>query len=198
MWLKPNKMAWKRGLILCSIFVVVLFFFIVEASRFEDACKNDKLYQQTFKPQIERLSNDASKIVNYITKNSQEVGSTYNSLAKFVDKFGSRFTGTQNLEDAIDYMLRILKADGHDNVHSERVPVPHWVGCQYVCFHTTNKFSRSEATSGLKSWSQESRTCPSWVWATAWALAVKLLKLLLWLCVVLKSSKLDLLKSKEE
>ena len=36
-------------------------------------------------------------------------------------------TGTQNLENAIDYMLGALEKDGLDNVHGEEVNVTHWL-----------------------------------------------------------------------
>ncbi|XP_060071977.1 carboxypeptidase Q-like [Ylistrum balloti] len=52
---------------------------------------------------------------------------SYDRLATFVDKFGYRLVGTQNLEDSIDYLLEKLKEDGLENVHGEDAIVPHWV-----------------------------------------------------------------------
>jgi len=52
---------------------------------------------------------------------------TYEDLSYFVDKFGSRLTGTANLEDAIDYMLDKMRQDDLDNVHGEQVDVPRWI-----------------------------------------------------------------------
>lgn len=54
-------------------------------------------------------------------------GVTYNELARFVDKFGNRISGSQNLENAIDYMINKSIASGLDNVHGEEVKVPHWI-----------------------------------------------------------------------
>lgn len=54
-------------------------------------------------------------------------GFVYNQLAAFVDKFGNRLTGTANLENAIDFMLRKLKRFGLNNVHGEEVTVPRWL-----------------------------------------------------------------------
>lgn len=48
------------------------------------------------------------------------------SLAEFTDKFGARLAGSQNLEDAIDYMVEKMKSAGLDNVHTENATVPHW------------------------------------------------------------------------
>ena len=51
----------------------------------------------------------------------------YQRLAELCDTFGPRFSGTTNLEAAIDWVLTRMKADGLDNVHGEDVMVPHWV-----------------------------------------------------------------------
>ena len=51
----------------------------------------------------------------------------YERLTELVDTFGPRFSGTQNLEDAIDWILEQMEADGLDNVRGEPVMVPRWV-----------------------------------------------------------------------
>ena len=48
-------------------------------------------------------------------------------LTELVDRFGHRFSGSSNLENAIDWMLEEMASDGLDNVHGEPVMVPHWV-----------------------------------------------------------------------
>jgi carboxypeptidase Q len=48
-------------------------------------------------------------------------------LARMCDTFGPRFSGTTNLEAAIDWVLEEMRRDGLDNVHGEPVQVPHWV-----------------------------------------------------------------------
>jgi carboxypeptidase Q len=53
--------------------------------------------------------------------------SAWNRLAEMTDKFGNRLSGTENLEHTIDWILAQMKADGLDNVHGEKVMVPHWV-----------------------------------------------------------------------
>lgn len=42
------------------------------------------------------------------------------------DKFGARMSGSQSLEDAIDYMVEQMKNAELDNVHTENATVPHW------------------------------------------------------------------------
>lgn len=51
----------------------------------------------------------------------------YNRLAKLTDTFGHRLSGSESLERAIDWILAEMKADGLQNVHGEKVMVPHWV-----------------------------------------------------------------------
>jgi carboxypeptidase Q len=53
--------------------------------------------------------------------------SAWNRLAEMTDKFGNRLSGTENLEHTIDWVLAQMKADGLQNVHGEKVMVPHWV-----------------------------------------------------------------------
>jgi carboxypeptidase Q len=48
-------------------------------------------------------------------------------LAELCDMFGPRFTGSTNLELAIDWILGQMRADGLDDVRGEPVSVPHWV-----------------------------------------------------------------------
>lgn len=43
------------------------------------------------------------------------------------DKFGGRLTGSQNLEDSIDWMLDELKKADLENIHTENATVNHWV-----------------------------------------------------------------------
>jgi len=51
----------------------------------------------------------------------------YNRLARLVDTFGNRPSGSQSLERAIDWIVAEMKKDGFDNVHTEPVMVTHWV-----------------------------------------------------------------------
>lgn len=67
----------------------------------------------------------ADQIISY-SLHGQGENQSYNRLATFTDKFGSRLSGTKNLENSIDYMLAVLKEDGLDNVHGEDVNVTHW------------------------------------------------------------------------
>ncbi|KAJ8307989.1 hypothetical protein KUTeg_012863 [Tegillarca granosa] len=76
--------------------------------------------------EISSYQSIADQIIK-LSVNGAAQNQSYNRLATFVDKFGSRLAGTQNLENAIDYMLDVLARDGLENVHGESVKVPHWV-----------------------------------------------------------------------
>ena len=86
---------------------------------------NSTVYTAALKDII-RVKSTTDAIINFTVKGKGQ-NQTYNRLADFVDKFGSRLTGSQNLENAIDYMLNALSKDGLENVHGEKVTVPHWV-----------------------------------------------------------------------
>jgi carboxypeptidase Q len=53
--------------------------------------------------------------------------SAWNRLALLTDKFGSRLSGSQSLEKAIDWILVEMMKDGLQQVRGEPVMVPHWV-----------------------------------------------------------------------
>lgn len=53
--------------------------------------------------------------------------SAWERLAELGDTFGHRLSGSQALEDAIDWAVEEMKKDGLENVHKEPVKVPHWV-----------------------------------------------------------------------
>jgi carboxypeptidase Q len=48
-------------------------------------------------------------------------------LALISDTFGNRLSGSQSLEDTIQWAAQEMKKDGLENVHTEPVKVPHWV-----------------------------------------------------------------------
>ena len=51
----------------------------------------------------------------------------YERLTLLVDKFGHRFSGSANLENALDWILEEMQKDGLENVRGEPVMVPRWV-----------------------------------------------------------------------
>jgi len=51
----------------------------------------------------------------------------WNRIAELTEKFGNRISGSQSLEQAIDWIIEKMKADGLDNVRGEPVMVPRWI-----------------------------------------------------------------------
>lgn len=51
----------------------------------------------------------------------------WNRIAELTEKFGHRISGSQSLEQAIDWIIVKMKADGLDNVRGEPVMVPRWI-----------------------------------------------------------------------
>ncbi len=51
----------------------------------------------------------------------------WDRLTYLVDRFGHRFSGSESLEQAIDWILAEMEDDGLENVRGEPVMVPHWV-----------------------------------------------------------------------
>jgi carboxypeptidase Q len=48
-------------------------------------------------------------------------------VAELGDRFGPRFSGTENLERAIDWIMAEMAEDGLENIRGEPVMVPRWV-----------------------------------------------------------------------
>lgn len=69
-----------------------------------------------------RYGDAASSIIDRAL--SDEAG--FERLGYLVDTFGPRFSGTQALEDAIDWTLEEMRSDGFENVRGEEVMVPRW------------------------------------------------------------------------
>jgi carboxypeptidase Q len=48
-------------------------------------------------------------------------------LAEFVDEFGPRLSGSESLEESLDWILQRMAEDGLENISGEPVMVPRWV-----------------------------------------------------------------------
>jgi carboxypeptidase Q len=53
--------------------------------------------------------------------------SAYARLTELVDRFGHRFSGSESLERALDWILEEMREDGLENIHAQPVQVPRWV-----------------------------------------------------------------------
>ncbi|XP_046435612.1 carboxypeptidase Q-like [Neodiprion fabricii] len=109
--------------------IAVLLLCFISKSTFGDTIDNEvdqcSLPENLVK-EIESYAPTVNKIINE-TVNGLYKGTTWQELATFVDKFGPRLSGSQVLENAIDYMLDKLVKHGLENVHGEEAVLPHWV-----------------------------------------------------------------------
>ncbi|XP_065580476.1 carboxypeptidase Q-like isoform X2 [Artemia franciscana] len=77
---------------------------------------------------INRWTRDvAKKIISSCTGSGFYKGRTWRTLSHFVDNFGSRITGSKNLEHSIHFLEKKFKRLGLENVSKDPVAVPHWV-----------------------------------------------------------------------
>jgi carboxypeptidase Q len=72
---------------------------------------------------IEPYRTAADRLIDAATRDS----AAHKRMATLSDKFGSRFSGSASLENALDWIIAEMKKDGLENVRGERVMVPHWV-----------------------------------------------------------------------
>ncbi len=84
-------------------------------------------YVATSPASAQSISERYKDQVNKLIDASLATDSAWSRLAYITDTFGPRFSGSQNLEDAIDEIVRMMQKDGFDTVYTEPVKVPHWV-----------------------------------------------------------------------
>ena len=72
----------------------------------------------------EDYEQEAQEIISALQ--NDEAG--FQRLTKFVDTYPHRLSGSEGLENAIDWIVKKMKEDGElDNIHTQKVMVPHWV-----------------------------------------------------------------------
>lgn len=72
---------------------------------------------------IDSYQDEALKIIDAAMND----GEAFQRLTFFVDKFGHRFSGSESLENSIDWIISEMKDQPFDEVSTQRVMVPHWV-----------------------------------------------------------------------
>ncbi|HUF30572.1 MAG TPA: M28 family metallopeptidase [Gemmatimonadaceae bacterium] len=71
----------------------------------------------------ERYGDDAKRLIAAATGDS----AAFARLTLLTDAFGARFSGSESLERAIDWILAEMRSDSLENVRGEPVMVPRWV-----------------------------------------------------------------------
>ncbi|XP_055371912.1 carboxypeptidase Q-like [Condylostylus longicornis] len=103
----------------------------VDTPNFQNNLKDEIDYDQcnlpiNLKDEIAGYQNVVNEIIHEIV-NGKFSGDTYKSLRNMTDICGSRLAGSENLETAIDYMIKEFENNNLENVHTENAPVTHWV-----------------------------------------------------------------------
>lgn len=76
--------------------------------------------------EISKYQDVANQIIDFVTQGGFK-GRTFTNMAKFVDTFGPRVSGSLALENSIDYMIKLMNETyGLDNVHGEECIVPQY------------------------------------------------------------------------
>jgi carboxypeptidase Q len=70
---------------------------------------------------------ESSKAATQLITSATNSTFAFDRMAYLCDRFGHRFSGTTNLEMAIDWILAEMKRDGLQNVRGEEVMVPRWI-----------------------------------------------------------------------
>ncbi|MGE0490395.1 MAG: M20/M25/M40 family metallo-hydrolase [Vulcanimicrobiota bacterium] len=71
-------------------------------------------------------ADDYSQTARTIIEGSQQRGQPYQRLAYLCDTFGPRLSGSQALEQAIDWAYAEMRKDGLENVRTQSVQVANW------------------------------------------------------------------------
>lgn len=92
------------------------------------------LISVSIRPSVARQADSGQDVVASYRSAADQIidaaladSASWNRLAYLTDTFGPRFSGSENLETAIDWIIEAMKADGLENVRGEKVMVPHWV-----------------------------------------------------------------------
>ncbi len=73
------------------------------------------------------LGKDYAKVASQIMGTALIEGQAYEKLEYLSDNIGNRLSGSPQLNQAIEWAVNAMKADGLENVRAEAAKVPHWV-----------------------------------------------------------------------
>ena len=79
------------------------------------------------KNELGKIAKKFQKNGNLIIDKAMSDSEGYDRLGEMLDTFGPRFSGSTNLEKALEWIIDEMNNDGLDNVHGEEVMVPKWV-----------------------------------------------------------------------
>ena len=94
---------------------VILLFFVFNISAIQAQSSNA--------PLISAYHDDANAIIDAAMNDDK----AFQKLTNFVDQYGPRFSGTETLENSIDWIVGNMKQQPFDRVATQEVMVPRWV-----------------------------------------------------------------------
>lgn len=121
--------------VVVSNFVLFLSLAVYASPAAVEHLQKDYEYHQVTKETREKANTIISTAMS-----SARIGETYNTLARFVDDFGPRFSGTPALEAALDWVVATAANEKGYKVTTEAVLVPTWVrGTEWGTLHTPTR-----------------------------------------------------------
>eukprot|EP01133_Synstelium_polycarpum_P014267 gene14267-16841_t len=123
------KHNWKFLIVLTIVIIVVIAAIVIPVVILH-VKKSDVL--------SDRCEEDSKSVVEAALKGT----SAYDKLYLLCTQFGNRLSGSQSLENAIDWVAEQMTADGLDNVRKEAVNVTHWVRGNEHCSIQVPYFKR--------------------------------------------------------
>ncbi|MDX1617290.1 MAG: M28 family metallopeptidase [Balneolaceae bacterium] len=104
-----------------SLFYCCVLIFILTVSR---------AYPQSETPfNADAYAGEAQKLIDAALADT----ASFERLTYFVDRFGHRLSGSESLERSIDWILERMREQMLDNIHTQKVMVPHWErGAEYA------------------------------------------------------------------
>lgn len=85
------------------------------------------LFASVVSAQQKVISKDYARAASQIIGSAMVESRAYERLEYLSDSIGARLSGSPQLDQAIQWAVATMKADGFDNVRAEPVMVPHWV-----------------------------------------------------------------------
>ncbi|UCC72144.1 MAG: M20/M25/M40 family metallo-hydrolase [Gemmatimonadota bacterium] len=82
---------------------------------------------QSSRPAVSSIADAYGEAARRLIDAALADSAAYKRLTQLTDRFGHRFSGSDNLERALDWILAEMESDGLENVRGEPVLVPHWV-----------------------------------------------------------------------
>ncbi len=78
-------------------------------------------------PSLTPLQRQYQVVADRLIDRALSDSAAWERIAELTDRFGPRFSGTEALERAIDWVMEEMRADGLENIRGEPVMVPRWV-----------------------------------------------------------------------